>query len=73
MRSRRILSFGTFDMERCAAPVHPPTTGRVLWYPTQAKIRLEMGTHHLLLVHLENRGRQFLDAVGQLTAWWLAS
>jgi hypothetical protein len=24
MRSRRILSFGTFDMERCAAPVHPP-------------------------------------------------
>jgi hypothetical protein len=26
-------------------------TSRVLWYPTQAKIRLEWGTHLLLPVH----------------------
>jgi hypothetical protein len=44
-----LISSRSLTKDGC--PITPGFSGRVLWYPTQAKIRLEWGTHLWLLVH----------------------
>ena len=53
--TNRHADYRTLDTEDVSnlmslVQINGRTMGRVLWYPTQAKIRLEWGTQPLLLV-----------------------